>query len=383
MEAAAQTADGALPPLTVTRGEFRRSFLLSGELVALEAVTLAVPNVNIWPLQIRYLADDGSELRTGDLIAEFDNSQLLSQIEEQRGRVIEAAHQLASERAKVATEIAELTFTVEQNRADFEKAQIKAKTPRELLSEREYNEHQLALERAKLKLESAQNQLAAKREAGELAIRLQELACKNAEAELAQTEKRLSSLSLRAPQNGILVLGQTRQEGRQLQLGDSLFTGEAVGRLPNLATLVAEAKLFDVDDGQVTPGMAVLATLDAFPGQVFSGQVAALGRLAQQPDNRSARRFFRLHIHLDDLDPTKMRPGMSIKVQVEGPAQTDVLLVPRQSLDWQETRPALARPRVLLADASWADVVLGPCNANVCVLEQGPAEGTRLGRRGI
>jgi multidrug efflux pump subunit AcrA (membrane-fusion protein) len=70
-----------------------------------------------------------------------------------------------------------------------------------------------------------------------------------------------------------------------------------------------------------------------------------------------------------------MRPGMSVRVEVMGPEIRNALLVPRAALDF-----ANGGPRAFLAAGGTAPVRLGPCSAEACVVESGPAEGTRLRR---
>lgn len=367
----------------VVRGDLDRRILLTGELLAEDAIGLIAPNVEIWPLQIRWLAEEGLEVKAGDPVVEFDNSQLASQQQELYARVIEEGHNLASLEARLASDLAQAEFDLLQKQADLEKAKIKAKIPKELIVERDYNDHQLALHRAELELEKAQRKLAAQRESGQAELSIQRLSYQRAVENLQQAERRLEALALRAPRDGIVILGQHRRERRQILNGDSVFPGEVVARLPDLQTLMVEARLFDVDDGAIQPGMAVEGILDAFPERIFAGRIRAIDQIAQQAENRSLRRHFRVLIDLDEIDVERMRPGMSVKITVDDDRYRDVLLLPRQSLRWRTTEPSISGPQARLADGSWVDVELGACDAMHCILESGLSEGTALAAVGV
>ena len=109
------------------------------------------------------------------------------------------------------------------------------------------------------------------------------------------------------------------------------------------------------------------------PEKVYEGRVREVGEVAKPRSRRSQRRFFNVVVDLEETDPERMLPGMSVQIVVEE-AFTGVLRLPRSSLDFSEPEP-----RARLADGSFVAVVLGPCDASYCSVESGIAEGTRLG----
>lgn len=367
-EAASEPGD----ELAARRGDVVVRTLLSGELVAAEAVALAAPNIGIWPLQIRWLAANGEPVRAGEPVIEFDNSQLVSRLEELRLRVTEAVNRLDSLEASTAVEIAEAAMALEEATGQLEKARLKTEVPAELVAAAQREKDLLELRRAELELEGARERHESVRRAKRAEIAIQRLALEQAATELARAEENLERAVLRAPRDGIVILEENNQEGRPFRAGDTAFPGSVLARLPDLSTLYVEGRLFDVDDGRIVAGAPVTATLDAFPDQPLRGRVRQIDAAAREPDRFSSRRFFRTHVDLELVDPERMRPGMSVKVVVDEPYE-DVLTVPRRSLRWRETG-AEAR----LARGDWRAVELGPCDAVVCVLESGLEEGTEL-----
>ncbi|MBZ5640088.1 MAG: HlyD family efflux transporter periplasmic adaptor subunit, partial [Acidobacteriia bacterium] len=166
-------------------------------------------------------------------------------------------------------------------------------------------------------------------------------------------------------------------EDRKFQVGDTVFAGWNVMRIPDLSAMRVEAQLPDVDDGRIAVGMPAKCTLDTYPEVAFPGKVVELTPVAQAPPGQSLRRAFHVRIDLEKTDPRTMRPGMSVKVEVEALKLAGALLVPRAALD-----PAASPPKALLESGGESEVRLGPCNAETCVVEGGLAEGTRLRARG-
>lgn len=368
---------GAREDLVVRRGDLRPRLLLTGELASARAVELKVPRTPSWQVQIRWLAEEGTAVRAGDRVAELDNSSFTGELEEKRASAEDATTELARKQAEARSSLAEKQFAVEQKRNELDKARIAAAVPPDLLSAREHQDRQLAVRRAEVELAKAEKDLAALREGSAADLELQRITLHRSEREIAQAETAIQALTLRAPRDGIVVAADHPWEGRKLREGDNVWVGMTVAVLPDLATLEVQAALSDVDDGRVKPGMEAICTLDAYPGQSFHGRVVDISAVAKELPRQPLLRSFPVRIRLDRLDPAKMRPGMSVRVEVLGPAVRGGLLVPRAALDF-----STERPRALLAGGGTREVRLGPCDASFCVVEQGLDDGARLRGRG-
>jgi len=368
---------GAREDLVVHRGNLRPRQLLTGELASARAVELKVPRTPSWQVQIRWLAEEGTPVRAGDRVAELDNSSFTKELEEKRASAEDAATELARKQAEGRSSLAEKQFAVEQKRSELGKARIAAAVPPDLLSAREHQDRQLAVRRAEVELAKAEKDLAALREGSAADLEIQQITLQRSQREIAQAETAIQALTLRAPRDGIVVAADHPWEGRKLREGDNAWVGMTVAVLPDLSTLEVQAALSDVDDGRVKPGMEAICTLDAYPGQSFHGRVMDISAVAKESPRQPLLRSFPVRIQLDRLDPAKMRPGMSVRVEVLGPEVRGGLLAPRAALDF-----SAARPRALLAGGGTREVRLGPCDASFCVVEQGLDEGARLRGRG-
>ncbi|MFY9826089.1 MAG: efflux RND transporter periplasmic adaptor subunit [Thermoanaerobaculia bacterium] len=372
----AKTDGGAL---VAHRGTFRQRVLLSGELEAERGESLAVPRTNQFQLQIRWLAEDGTMVKAGERVVEFDNSQFASDLEEKRLSASDAGSELQRTAAEARTGTAEKRFAVEKARSEAEKARIAAAVPKDLLALREYQDRQLALKRAETELAKAQEDLDAATRGGARDVDVKRIALEKSQREIHTAEGAVEALTLRAPRAGMVLIGDHPWEGRKLRVGDSVWVGMPVASLPDLSAMSVQASLSDVDDGRIQPGMEVLCTLDAYPGQVFKGRVADISPVARESRRSPLLRYFPVHVRLDRSDPQRMRPGMSVRVEVLGAERKDVLLVPRAALDFAApVGMAAGSPRALLAGGGAVPVKLGACTALECVVESGLTAGTRL-----
>ena len=374
--AGAESTTGPGDDLRVRRGEFVERFVLTGELEAVEASLLSVPRVPTSQTSIRWLVDDGAVVRAGDRLVEFDNTSFAGDLEEKRLARDQAVSDLEQREAELDAQRADRELQVEQRRIALEKARFEAAVPQDLLPLREWQDRQLALRRAEFEQAKSVEDLEAQRKSGAEELEQKRIALRRTTREIRAAEEAIEALVLEAPRDGIAVIEEHPWERRKLQVGDSLWSGLPVVTIPELERMQVAADLSDVDDGRIAPEMPALSVLDAYPEESYPGHVLDVGAVAQEAKRRSVRRSFPVHVSLDRGDAERMRPGMSVRVEVETSRTENALLVPRAGLDLDADPP-----RARLAGGGEADVSLGPCNALECVVESGLSEGDRL-RRG-
>ena len=359
--------------LQVHRGAFASDVVLTGELRAERGDDITVPRLPEWQTSIKWLAPDGAEVHKGDRVVELDNSQFATNLDGKRQAVAQAQQELQQKEAEWAADTLEKQLDVERKRADTDKARVNASVPADLLSVREYSDRQLKKQRAETELAKAMDVLRAQKEgvaADRENLRINLL---KAQRDLQIADTAIAALILTAPRDGIVVLYDHPWEGRKLQEGDGIFVGFRLAQIPDLSSLRVEASLPDVDDGKIATDMPATVIVDAYPSTSFPGRVTDISAVAQESARNSLRRQFRVVVALDRVDVTRMRPGLSARVVVHRETQRDALLVPRAAVDFSN-----ANPRVLLAGGSRADVKLGSCNAQDCVVLSGLNEGDRV-----
>ena len=357
----------------VERGTLEPRWILTGELEAARAEWIAVPRTTTFQMPIRWIAADGSAVEAGQKVLELDNSAFAADLEQNRLSEAKALNDLMQKQADLAVEIAERKIALERARIEREKAARKADVPQDLVSGRQYQELQLALTKAGVALEKAKEDLAASERAAGAEIEELEIALSKTEESVALAERAIDALTIDAPSAGIFVVDGDPAEGRKLQVGDTVRTGQIVATIPDLSTMQVRAVLSDVDDGKVAPGMRARCTLDAFPDRVLDGEVTEVSPIAKAYRREDTRRRFDVLVRLGESDPRTMRPGMSVRVEVLGPTIDGALLVPRGAVEFGD-----GSPRVRLPGGQATDVGLGPCDALRCVVEAGLDEGQRV-----
>jgi hypothetical protein len=357
----------------IRRGPLHQTLLLTGELRSVGGAEIVVPDSPQREPVIRWMIEEGTRVEPDDRMVELDTSSIASQLDSRQISLEEAINELNNRAAEIDGERAQSEFEVEQARISLRKAEIDASVPQDLQSLREYQEAQLALEQAQNNLAKVENEYDALVKGSEDELEVMRIEVQMAQRDVAEVQRALETMVLRAPRAGLAVAGDNRREGRKFQVGDTTWVGAELMVIPDLSEMIVDTRMSDVDDGKVTPGMQVWCTLDAYPEHRIEGYVRSITPVAQWLNMRSEQRFFRIIVDLEESDPEIMRPGMSVKVEVVTASSDDELLVPRKALEFGTTEVF-----AVLENGERRQVELGSCDAQACAVRQGLSEGDRV-----
>ncbi|MEM1247517.1 MAG: efflux RND transporter periplasmic adaptor subunit [Acidobacteriota bacterium] len=363
-----EAGEGAPRPratLEVVGGPLTSHLLLNGTVEAAESAVLVAPNVNIHPLQVRWLAEDGIRVEAGDTVAEFDNALLLLLLEELQTQIDERQTELEVALAQASSTVAEAEFALRTATTERRKAEISASVPAELTPAVEMANLELDLDKARLEESNAVRALEAARTTASADVELKRLTYERTVRERELVAQRIDQLALKAPRNGIVILQENDREDRVFQEGDSTWAGTTLAQLPNLGSLRVSAQLYDVDDGRVAPGMPAEIVLDAFPDEVLKGEVERVDDLARQASRRSRRRVLGVVVSVPELDPNRVLPGMSARLRISRISGDESSpLVPRSAIAWDEA------PFTTTRDGQRHDLTLDDCNGTHCLVSE-------------
>lgn len=142
-----------------------------------------------------------------------------------------------------------------------------------------------------------------------------------ARAQIAVLQATLNQVRLVAPFDATVVAINSKVK-------DVVNANTNAISLANLNPLEVQVNVSEVDVNRIKPGQTVNITLDAVPGQTFTGQVTAVayvGTSSQGVVN------FPVTIAVPDPDPA-LKPGMTAAVAIVIERRADVLLVPNRAI---------------------------------------------------
>lgn len=315
------------------QAEVFKRFFITGELRAANAVQISVPRIrSSFSSVVTFLALEGSQIKQGERLVEFDSSALTSQRSEFERRLDETKLTIEKTKADLEAQRCDLLNAVAQAEANLKVAELYAKTPPELLAANTYQKYQLDLERARLALTKAKEQLDNFDKGRPTQMALVEINRAQAEIDLKKIESDVALLRIAAPQDGIVIYGDNWANNRKIQVGDNIFPGMPVVELPDLSTMQVIGLVYDTELSLLSKGMRCTFSLDAAPGPTYQGVVLSLTSVASRKGFASQQKVFRAVIQPDKVDPTVMKPGMTSRVMFGIKLADKTTTIPREYL---------------------------------------------------
>ena len=257
-----------------------------GELRAVRSETLVAPNLNA-TVQVTRLAPLGAFAREKDLIVEFDDSEVLSRMEE-----TELGLQSTDENIKQRE--AELAIRNNQDQVDLLKYRYAVRRAElqvqrnPLLGAIDAKKNVLALEEAKQRLAQFEGDIQGRREQAEAQLALLRQQRQRNAIELARDQQRLRQTKLLASMSGIVsirqnVFGGARQFGAQapdIREGDQVQPGMPIADILDLSEMELVAKVGELDRANLVEGQEAIIRLDALAGKPVRGRIKSLSSTA-------------------------------------------------------------------------------------------------------
>jgi multidrug efflux pump subunit AcrA (membrane-fusion protein) len=168
-------------------------------------------------------------------------------------------------------------------------------------------------------------------------------------------------------------------ERRKLQIGDVVWGGWPVVRLPDLTEMEVLAQVNEVDGPRLSIGGKAEVKLDSYPDKVITGEIKDISQTAIKASWMAKAKIFRVTILLDRTLMEIMKPGMSAQVSVTISESQPNLLAPRSTVKFDGESAKVTRIESAGARREVAVTILAADGLNYLVADNGALkEGDRI-----
>lgn len=300
-----------LPVAPARQGEFMVIIRCRGELKAGRSVEIYAPLVP--NLRIAWLAPAGEKVDVGKSIVRFDSSSAEQQLQQKDS-------QLKQAQATLDQAVAQAKITAEQDQSDLSDAQYVVERARleaskqEIVSriQGEESKIDLGVAEQRLKVQEATVVLHATSDKSKIAslTRLRDQAA----GDVAITKSRISQMEIKAPLSGFLSFAPNYSQGwmnaKPFKVGDNMSAGMALAEMPDLDTLLMDAKVEETDRGRIATNVEVRVRVDSLPELTMPAKIGQISLLAEASNEFPPTRNFRAYAPIPHPDP-RLRPGMN------------------------------------------------------------------------
>lgn len=272
---------------TVSRQDIATSVTATG---TIEPVTKVEVGTQVSGIIDKIYVDYNSEVKKGQVIAELDKTNLLSELTSAKSNLANAQSELDYEKANF-----------DRYAALFDKG---------LVSVNDY-------ETARLSFEKARQQIVVQQQ------------------NVAKAQTNLGYATITSPIDGI-VLSREVEEGQTV--ASAMTTPTLFYIAQDLTDMRVIADVDEADIGGVKQGQRVTFTVDAFPDDVFAGQVT---QVRQEATTESNVVTYEVVISAPNKD-LKLLPGLTANVTIYTAERIGVLAVPSKALRFSPNAALLA-----------------------------------------
>jgi HlyD family secretion protein len=327
----------SLPTGEVTRGEFVETVEIRGEVKPRKSVIISAP-MQAGDLQILKISPNGSAVKAGDVVLQFDRKSIERTIKEQESALRQANEELAQAKSQSVITIGQDSTDLLHSQFDLDRAKLGV-TEEGIVSKVDAEKNRLAVADAQQKVQESETKSGANKGATTTAFATQESKIAKVRADLERSQRSLAALEVKAPADGVVSIlpnyraSSPMSAAPEFRAGDKAWAGAQVLQLPDLTSVHLEARLDESDRGRLQVGQRAGVRVDAIADHEYAAEVTDLSVLARIDFSSGwpPQKNFDLRLTFRDADQ-RLRPGMSAMARIEVGRLPDVLLVPAKAV---------------------------------------------------
>ncbi len=295
---------------TVEERVLRRPVQAVGSLYALEESAISA---EVEGRVERVLADVGDMVREGQVLVTLSPVELQYELQRQQAAVQQVRARLGIEAGEPLPRNPEEVAFVQRAAAEFFEAQQNFNRAQQLHRDQLISQQQLDEAASRFKAAQAAHELALQ-EVEQLKAQL-----KSSQAALALAEKKLADASIRAPFPGAV-------KERRISPGEFVRVQTPVAVIVRTDRLRARLDVPEKWASAVTTGLPVELRLEAYPGEVFHGQVVRIN-----PTVAAETRTFEVEALIPNPDG-RLKPGFFVQATLSSELEEKILTIPESAV---------------------------------------------------
>jgi multidrug efflux pump subunit AcrA (membrane-fusion protein) len=344
----------SVPTARVNKGDFVIKVTEMGKLTAQKSISISAP----FEGKLTKLCKEGNLVKPGDFLAQMDTTELERKVSDQAvdhskalSDVRKAREELRIMRIGNAIQLRQLKAQLDYDRTELEQARVKLAQQERLLGEFLVTRQQvddsriqvrakeLSARKNSLTLQSDEKKLKSNELQKESEIENLQIVASKKEADLNAARDDLSRATIKAPSSGLVVFNVIWKGGEEGKIneGDQVWRRMNIMQIPDLSSIIVNVPVGEMDIHRVKVGAEVIIRLDAYPDDVFHGNVKEIAKLATEGDlwsrsQQPGKKSFEVTVSIREKNPDKLKPGITANVEIYYRRMENALFVPIEAV---------------------------------------------------
>jgi len=316
---------------TVKKSPFQVTVPAIGELETATATQISVPNVRTGGLKVFWIIKDGSLVKKGETLVEFDASDLLQQLEETQHNLDANSRQLESTTLRGNSDTENIVIDRQIAEMELDKAHKQAPRDQEIFTRNQIIEGELNIGLSTTKVGEWTGKVDTRRTINKVSQSIIVIERTQQETRKNTLKQSLGSLKILAPHDGLVLLTKD-DTGKATTVGEMRWPGYALMTIPDTSAMKARVQVLEADAGNLKVGQDVKVTVDSHPSKKFDATIERIDTLARQPDKDSPVKYFEVSLKVSEPGGDILKPGKLVRAEITTAKYDEALVVPRVSL---------------------------------------------------
>jgi HlyD family secretion protein len=354
---------------------FTRRVTAEGTLKPVKATPVTVPQNATAPMKLSWIAEDGTLLHKGDVIARFDATEFENLLLYGREDRATATNKLTKANAESAATRKNLGRDARLAQGELDSAKRFKFDDAEIFSRYARIEAEVDQDLAGSRKRHAEEVLNLRDNLAGIERDLLSIEDRRAGMKIKEAEEGLQALQVIAPHDGILVL-QRNWRGDIARIGDTMWRGQPIGEIPELTSMQAEVFVLEADAAGLAVDQKATLQIEADARSQFKGKVKNVDKVARPRIPRQPVQYFGVTVELERTDLKLMKPGARVRALLEVENQANAFAIPRQALFEKEGKKLVYRKNGKGFEP--VPVTIGSSSAGRVVVTKGLKKGDQI-----
>lgn len=288
--------------------------LLSGKVSSSAKQVVVAPRASRWQIQIQWMAEEGSVVNKGELVAVFDGATEQARLEQTQERLEALELEYRQLEMRLNQEFTEAEGRLKVAEMLVDRAKIPVSVKSDTITDYQRGQDQLALERALMEQIKAAEALEKSKKQRISGLAKKQLDIDKAKEDIVYYQNLLTKLNVVAQHTGPVTYSIHPWYGTKVKSGMNVQPSWKVLDVQASTDFIVESFVHEIDALQLSQNQTVNVTFDAFPNKTYSGVISKISSQAENKPQLSNATYFPVEITFTTLPKRTLYPGMSVRI---------------------------------------------------------------------